>query len=287
MHAVVLAVSFLVASEPSPKVELLWPAGAPGARGRKDRDKPAVTVYLPPRDKANGTAVIICPGGAYQLWVDIQEGQEPAQWLNHLGITAFVLRYRIAPAYEHPMPMLDAQRAVRTVRARASEWGVDPNKIGIWGFSAGGHLASTVATHFDDGNPEAKDPIDRVSSRPDFAILCYPVISMRPPLVDRPSRVALLGEQPDDKLLDYLSTDKQVTSRTPPTFLFHTDADKGVSPENSVLFYLALRHAGVPAEMHIYGKGDHGAGMAAKDPVLSSWTTRLEDWLRGRQLLPK
>jgi acetyl esterase/lipase len=275
----------LLAAEP--KVELLWPKGAPGAVGTEDADRPTLTVYLPPPERANGTAVIVCPGGGYGHLAVGHEGKEPAEWLNRLGVAAFVLQYRLAPRYRHPAPLQDAQRAVRTVRARAREWHVDPNRIGIWGFSAGGHLASTAGTHFDAGRADDPDPIQRVSSRPDFLILCYPVITFTDPVMHKGSRNNLLGKEPDPKLIEELSNEKQVTAKTPPTFLFHTHEDSGVPPENSVLFYLALRRAGVPAELHIYEKGKHGVGLAPNDPVLSSWPDRLAAWLKGRGLLGK
>lgn len=267
------------------KVIELWPEGAPGAVGKEEADKPSLTVFLPPADKANGAAVVVCPGGGYGFLAVDHEGKQIAEWLNGLGVTAFMLKYRIAPRYHHPAPLQDAQRALRTVRARAKEWNVNPQRLGIWGFSAGGHLASTAGTHFDDGNADAPDAIDRVSCRPDFLILCYPVITLEPPHAHMGSRQNLLGKEPDPKLVESLCNHKQVTPRTPPTFLFHTNADDGVVPENSVLFYLALRKAKVPAELHIYEKGPHGVGLAAKDEVLSSWPDRLAAWLKSRGVL--
>jgi acetyl esterase/lipase len=263
----------------------LWPNGAPGAVGHDEADKPSLTMYMPSADKANGTAVVICPGGGYGFLAMDHEGRQVAEWFNKHGVTAFVLKYRIAPRYHHPAPLEDAQRALRLVRARAGEWKVDPHRIGIMGFSAGGHLASTAGTHFDSGKADAEDPIDRVSCRPDFMILCYPVISFTDPSTHVGSRNNLLGKKPDPNLVENLSNEKQVTAQTPPTFLFHTNEDKGVPAENSVLFYLALRRAGVPAELHIYEKGQHGVGLAPNIPVLSSWPERLEGWLRVRGLL--
>jgi acetyl esterase/lipase len=270
----------------APKVELLWPKGAPGAVGNEDADKPSLAIYQPSSDKANGTAVVVCPGGGYRGLAQDHEGKQPAEWLNSLGVTAFVLTYRISPRYHHPAPLQDAQRALRTVRARAKEWNVNPERIGIWGFSAGGHLASTAGTHFDDGDSKSDDSIEKVSCRPDFLILCYPVINFTDPAVmHRGSRDNLIGKEPDEKLIDELSNEKHVTANTPPTFLFHTNADDGVVPENSVLFYLALRKAKVPAELHIYEKGKHGVGLAPGDEVLSTWKDRLAAWLKGRSLL--
>ena len=208
------------------------------------------------------------------------EGRQIAEWLNARGVAAFVLRYRLGPRYHHPIELGDAQRALRFVRFHAADYGVANDKIGIWGFSAGGHLASTAGTHFDAGNANAADPIDRLSSRPDFMILAYPVISFTTPYTHRGSLRNLLGDNPDPKLVASLSNETQVTSQTPPAFLFHTSTDTGVPPENSVLFYLALRKAGVPAEMHIYERGEHGVGLAPSDPVLSTWPRRLEDWMK-------
>jgi acetyl esterase/lipase len=212
------------------------------------------------------------------------EGKQVAEWCNARGIAAFVLKYRLGPRYRHPAMMHDVQRAIRLVRSHAKEWRIDPQRIGVLGFSAGGHLASTAATHFDDGQANAADPIDQVSCRPDFAVLCYPVITLEPPFAHMGSRNNLLGKDADVKLVELLCNDRQVTAKTPPTFLFHTTEDTAVPPENSILFYQALRKHKVPAELHIYEKGRHGVGLAAKDPVLSSWPGRLEAWLVSRGL---
>jgi acetyl esterase/lipase len=269
---------------PAHKVELLWPGGAPGAVGTEDADKPNLTVYRPP-GRTVPTGVIVCPGGGYGFLAKDYEGSDIARWLNSLGVTAFVLQYRIAPRYHYPAPVEDAQRAIRFVRAHAADYGIRQDRIGIWGFSAGGHLASTTGTHFDAGSPHAADPIDRVGCRPDFMILAYPVISFTTPYTNRGSLRNLLGDHPDPKLVTSLSNETQVTAQTPPTFLFCTDADQTVPPENSVLFYLALRKAGVPAELHIYERGPHGVGLAPADAVLVTWTQRLKDWLDIRGLL--
>jgi acetyl esterase/lipase len=265
----------------------LWPEGAPGAKGEEPADTPTLNVYQPAADKANGTAVIVCPGGGYGHLALGHEGHDLGEFFKSLGVTAFVLKYRISPHYQHPAPLNDAQRAIRLVRSRANEWKLDPKRIGIMGFSAGGHLASTAGTHFDAGDPQAKDPIDRVSCRPDFLILCYPVISLNTEYAHVGSRNNLLGKDADATVVQSLSNETQVSDQTPPTFLFHTDADTGVRPENSVLFYLALKKHKIPAELHIYEQGRHGVGMAAKDPVLSTWSARLADWLKGRGLLRK
>jgi acetyl esterase/lipase len=256
----------------------LWTDAAPGAIGNEPADVPTITPYLPPRERATGAAVVVCPGGGYQHLAD-HEGGPVAEWLNSIGVAAFVLKYRIAPRYHHPAPMLDAGRALRAVRARAAEWGIDPHRIGILGFSAGGHLASTAATHFDAGRADSADPIERVSSRPDLVILIYPVITMREQ-THGGSRRNLIGEHPDPQLIAFMSNDEQVTKETPPAFLIHTVNDAVVPVENSLLFAAALRRAGVPYEMNLYERGPHGFGLAPNDAVLSSWAERCADWLR-------
>jgi acetyl esterase/lipase len=205
------------------------------------------------------------------------EGAEVAEWLNGLGISAFVLRYRVAPRYRYPAPMQDITRAIRLVRSRADEWKI--SRVGVLGFSAGGHLASYAMTHFDDGNEKAEDLIERAGSRPDFGVLVYPVVSMDPPYGHAGSRKNLLGksEAPEE-----LSTDKCVTEKTPPCFLVHTSGDTAVPVENSIAFYLALRKAKVPAELHVYEKGEHGYGLGKKDPVLSTWPERCAAWFKSR-----
>jgi len=262
-----------------PKTELLWPNGAPGALGNEDADRPALTIYLP-ETRVTRTAVVVCPGGGYGALAMDHEGRQIAEWLNARGVAAFVLKYRLGPRYHHPAPLQDVQRAIRTVRSRAAEFGIAADRIGVWGFSAGGHLASTAATHFDAGDASAPDAAGRSGCRPDFAILSYPVITFSDQYTHRGSRTNLLGSAPDPKLVELLSNEKQVTPQTPPTFLFHTSDDAGVPVENSVQFYLALRKAGVPAEMHIYEHGRHGVGLAPSDPVLASWSRRLEAWLK-------
>jgi acetyl esterase/lipase len=267
-----------------PKADPLWPGAAPGAQGTQDEDQPTLAPYVVPQGRGTGTAVIVCPGGAYSHLSMDREGDQVARWLNSIGVTAFVLKYRLGPKYHHPVELGDAQRAIRTVRYKAADLRVLPDRIGIMGFSAGGHLASTAGTHFDAGNASAADPIDRVSSRPDFLVLCYPVVTFGQ-FAHRGSVQALLGDNPDPKLVENLSNELQVTAQTPPTFLFHTTSDSTVPVENSVQFYMALRKAGVPAEMHIYERGPHGVGLAPTDAVLSTWMARLADWLRVRGLL--
>jgi acetyl esterase/lipase len=265
-----------------PEVLLLWPNGAPGTRSQGDADKPSLTLYPAPADKATGMAIVVCPGGGYGGLAMGHEGHDVARWLNSIGVSAFILKYRHAPQYQHPAPLQDAQRALRTVRARAAEWKINPKRIGIWGFSAGGHLASTAGTHFDDGKADAADPIERAGCRPDFLILAYPVITLKPPYAHMGSRNNLLGKNADPKLVEELSNDERVTPQTPPTFLMHTNADTGVVAENSVRFYLALRKNKVSAELHIFEKGPHGVGLAPQDRVLSIWPQLLASWLKAR-----
>jgi acetyl esterase/lipase len=268
-----------------PKTELLWPNGAPGALGTEDRDRPEITIFQPSNKHTDATAVLICPGGGYGALAMNHEGRQIANWLNSYGIVAVVLKYRLGPRYHHPTEMHDAQQAIRVIRSRATELGVAPDRIGAWGFSAGGHLVATIGTHFDSGMPGASDLIARQSSRPDFLILAYPVISFTTPYTHKGSLKNLLGANPDPALVQNLSNELQVTAQTPPTFLFHTNADTGVPAENSVLFYLALRKAGVPAELHVFEKGPHGVGLGNSDAALSGWPVALANWLRTRGLL--
>ena len=257
---------------------ILWPGGAPGALGSEPVDVPTLTPYLPPKERMSGAAIIVCPGGGYTHLAE-HEGAPVAEWLNSLGVTAFVLKYRLGPRYHHPAPMQDAARAIRIVRARAVEWGLDPQRIGILGFSAGGHLASTAGTHFDSGKTDALDPTERVSSRPNLMILIYPVITMREK-THAGSRTSLLGAAPTPELITLLSNDEQVTKETPPAFLVHTMTDTAVPVENSMLFAAALRKAGVPFEFHLYERGPHGFGLGKNDPILATWPDRCADWLR-------
>jgi acetyl esterase/lipase len=270
-----------------PPLEPLWPDGAPGAKGNAATDIPAVMVYLPAKDKANGAAIVICPGGGYGGLAIDHEGYQIANWLNDHGIAGIILKYRLGPKYHHPSQLHDAQRAIRYTRAHAKEWGIDPGRVGILGFSAGGHLASTAGTHFDRSQPDAKDAIDRLSCRPDFMVLMYPVITLTGPYAHGGSRNNLLGQKPDPQLVESLCNDKQVTADTPPTFLVHTSQDTGVPPENSVLFYLALSKHKVPAELHIYEKGKHGLGLGPRELPYASWSERCIAWMQSRNLLSK
>jgi acetyl esterase/lipase len=268
-----------------PQTIPLWQDRAPGALGTAAEDIPTLTIYMPPSTAGPMTAVIVAPGGGYRALSMNKEGRAPANYLNTLGIAAFVLKYRLGPKYHHPIELGDMHRAIRTLRARAGEWHLDPARIGVMGFSAGGHLASTASTQFDRGNPSADDPIDRAGSRPDFAILGYPVITLTEPWTHQGSKTSLLGDKPEAELARSLSTETRVTAETPPTFLFHTNADTAVPVENSVHYFLALRKAGVPAEMHIFKDGAHGAGMPMQDPALSEWPKVLANWLRASGFL--
>lgn len=287
----------------------LWVEKAPLAVGDSKFDKPQLTLYKP--QEPNGTAVVICPGGGYGVLATDHEGKQAAEFYAKLGVHAFVLQYRVAqkerPGPLGKAPLLDAQRAIRLVRAKAKEYGIDPKRVGVMGFSAGGHLASTAATHFDAGDANAKDPVDKESSRPDFAVLCYPVVTSDKGVTHAGSFVNLLGKEPKAEDLDFFSNEKHVTKDTPPTFLFHTDEDAGVLPENAVRFYLAMKKVEqderktnkafrMRAELHIYEKGKHGVGLGT-DPAwtgdgpnakyCAEWGDRLSAWLKAGGLLDK
>jgi acetyl esterase/lipase len=273
-------------SAAEPKTELLWPDGAPGAKGDEAKDKPTLIIYLP--DKPNGVGVVICPGGGYGGLAMDHEGHQIGRWLNENGIAGFICDYRHrGKGYGHPAPLQDAQRAIRTVRSRAKSFGVDPAKIGILGFSAGGHLCSTAVTHFDNGDARSPDPVMRVSSRPDFGILCYPVIAFSQPYTHKGSQKNLLGEDASPELVASLSNEKQVKDDTPPCFLWHTEEDKGVPPENSVVFYQALLAHKIPAELHIYEQGPHGLGLAKLRPGANAWPEACIVWLKVRGIAPQ
>ena len=263
----------------------LWENRAPGALGDADADRPTLTIFRAVARQGGMTSVIVAPGGGYVNLSMDKEGRQIASWFNAMGVTAFVLKYRLGPRYHHPVELGDAQRAIRLVRSRATQFGIAPDRIGMMGFSAGGHLAATAGTRFDDGNAGAPDEVDRASSRPDFLILAYPVISFDPAIAHAGSVRSLLGDNPAPALLQELSADLHVTAKTPPTFLFSTTADTTVPAENTIRFYLALRQAKVPAEMHIFENGPHGVGLDLGDPALSLWPTLLTNWLRGRALL--
>lgn len=283
----------LAGENKKPLVELLSQKGAPGSIGNKDSDKPDITVFLPASDKATGTGVIICPGGAYTHLEPTYEGSDVALWLNKLGVAAFVLKYRLTPGYHLPIPLYDALRAIRYVRFNKDKYRLKSGQIGILGFSAGGHVASTVATHFNEGSRNALDPIDAVSSRPDFAILGYPIITFLSPYAFEPCVRRQLGDNASEKARKEFSNELHVTATTPPAFLFHSGRDIGVPPENSIMFYTALRKMHIPAELHVYDQGAHGTGMAngvgkaVNMPLFATWTMLAENWLKGKGLLQR
>jgi len=245
---------------------------------------PTIEVRLPAKGNATGQAVVICPGGGYGVLAYDWEGTDFAGLFNAHGIAAIVVKYRLpedASNVEPPKtPLLDVSRALRLTRAHAAEWNIDPDRIGIMGFSAGGHLASTLGTHFDAGQADAADPVERLSSRPDFMVLVYPVISMDPAIAHGGSRRNLIGENPPAELVHYYSNELQVTAETPPTFLVHSSDDAAVPVQNSLRFYEALLEHGVPAEMHLYPYGGHGYSFALGRGRLEGWTRNLIDWLR-------
>lgn len=286
-------------SAPAPRqIETLplWPSKVPFAKGNDPKlDDPTVDIWLPDASKATGSAVVVCPGGGYAILAANHEGKQVAEWLNSIGVAAFVLKYRLGPRYHHPAMLTDAARAIRLVRSNASKWGVDPKRVAIMGFSAGGHLAATAGTHFDAGQGDAEDPVDRFSSRPDRLILVYPVISLAASFGHKGSLRNLLGENPNPELVRSLSNETQVTTGTPPTFLAHTNADTGVPAENSIMFALALRKAKVPVELHVFEKGPHGLGLGAGsvehrvpgEPSFAVWPQLCETWLKNQGFLDK
>jgi acetyl esterase/lipase len=270
------------AGAPPPAPTPIYDGAAPGALGTQGQDAPHLFEYRPPPGAAPAPAVIICPGGGYAGLAIDYEGFNEAAWFQAHGIAAFVLQYRLpAQGYRHPVPMHDGQRAIRWVRSRAADLHVDPRKIGIMGFSAGGHLAATLETHFDAGNPAATDPVDRVSCRPDFAVLAYAVITMKAGGTDIGSRTRLLGPNPDPALVENLSNETQVTAQTPPTILFHAQDDKIVPIRNSRDMYAALQKAGVPSELHEYPNGGHGFGYRIPEATPKGWfDVTLYGWLK-------
>ncbi len=249
---------------------LLWPDGAPHAAGTNAADQPALTIHLPARGRANGAAIIVNPGGGYRILASDHEGLQVARWLNSIGVAAFVLRYRLGTRYSTDVSLLDGQRAVRYVRQKADAFGLSPTRIGMLGFSAGGHLTVAVGTQFDSGNPNAADPIERMSCRPDFLVPIYAV-----------TNGVIRGRKADE----YTATDTRVDASTPPTFLVHTHEDSIVSAEQSLLFYRACLAAGVQAELHVFGYSDHGVGLSIGDPDTQHWTLLLQRWLRRTGML--
>jgi acetyl esterase/lipase len=264
----------------------LWPAAAPGALGDTTNDIPTLTPYLPDGTNGTGAAMVICPGGGYAHLAP-HEGNDYALWLNQHGITCFVLKYRLgSDGYHYPAEFQDVTRAVRWVRAHATDYKIDPNRIGIMGSSAGGHLAATLLTHFDSGDTNAADVVERQSSRPDLGILCYAVITMGK-FTHQGSRENLLGKDPSPDLVKLLSNELQVTTNTPPCFIWATDEDKTVPVENSLMFAEALRKNHVPFALHIFQKGGHGMGLADKPPFTHPhpWAGDCLFWLKAQGFL--
>ncbi len=288
MACVILAVTFVQATpaaSPSAVTMPLWPSVPPGSTASDEGDVPELILTRVESDSPTA-AIVILPGGGYGGHAMDHEGYQFAEWFHSLGVTSAICTYRLrgkgnqGKGYGHPIPMQDAQRAIQTLRARAAEWNIDPDRIGAIGFSAGGHLCSTISTHFADVDSSSEDPVAAVSSRPDFSILCYPVIAFDKPYTHKGSQRNLIGENPDRKLVELLSNERQVSEHTPPTFLFHTAEDKAVPPENSVQYFLACQKNGVPAELHVFPKGRHGLGLAKDQAGASQWPALCEDWLR-------
>ncbi len=267
----------------------LWDGPAPQSHGTTPDDIPTLTVFLPDGATKPTSAIVICPGGGYGGLAFQHEGTNEAAYFQAKGVAAFVLKYRLpVKGYRHPVPMLDAQRAIRLVRSHATDWKIDPAKVGIMGFSAGGHLASTVDTHFDAGDPKAADAVDKQSCRPDFAVLVYPVITFQVPGVTHEgSKKNLLGPNPDPSLVANLSNETQVTAQTPPTLLVHAEDDHGVPIENSRLMLAALQKAGVPSALQEYPHGGHGFGYGhTPDNSPAGWLDKAYDWLKAQEFLP-
>ena len=264
---------------PHGEIQYLWPDGAPGAVGNEEQDKPHLEIFSGFGPSPH-TAVIVCPGGGYTHLAYEKEGTRIAEWLNLRGITAFVLTYRLSPRYHYPEPILDGYRSVRWVRAHAGQYHIVADRIGMWGFSAGGHLVGMIGTHFDDGNPQAADPIDRVSDRPDFVISSYGALTTQSGIAKPGVLSSIVGDHPSPDLMNDLSPDLHVTAHTPPFFLFATTHDQSVPVLSTVSFYSALIRAGVPAEMHIFEQGPHGTALGQTYPELANWPDLLENWLR-------
>lgn len=275
----------------------LWPENIPNSRASPEKEvvedtdiiriskvqQPNIKVYLPSKKNATGQAMLICPGGGYHHLAYDWEGTDIAKFLNSKGIAGIVLKYRLPNSQSvkvsYEAPLQDAQRAIRIIRSRANTWNIDPHKIGVIGFSAGGHLAATLGTHFNNKNSFEEDTIDLLSARPNFMALVYPVITMKGEYAEQGSKTGLLGKNPDPKLINKFSNELQVKADTPPTFIVHATDDSGVPVENSLMFYKALKDKNIPAEIHIYPKGGHGFGLALGRGYLQSWTDRLYDWL--------
>jgi len=298
MRSWILAMLFLAANSALAQTSVIpvWPEGVPNARAQPGPERvdgerisnvsqPTLAVYPAALDRQSGTAVIICPGGGYQFLSNTREGQQYAQWLSSLGVTAFVLKYRLAD-HGHPAPLQDVLRAIRLVRSQAAKYGIAPDRIGVMGSSAGGHLAASASTLFNHPAGRAGGALDAVSARPDFAILMYPVITMEAPAVHAGSRDALLGAKPSAATVQLMSVEKQVSAATPPTLLIHSQDDGLVPADNSILYFQALTRAKVPAEMFIFEHGGHGMAMRTGNGTATNWTRRAEEWLRDRKLIP-
>jgi len=278
------------AEETKPQVIKLWPGKAPESKGDTPLDNPEITLYLPAADINTKAAILVCPGGGYRRLAMRHEGTQVAEWLNSIGVAAAVLKYRLPEnGYKHPHPLADAQRAIRILRSNAEKYNLDPAKIGVMGFSAGGHLASTVATLFKNPQNMLNDELDKLSPRPDFAVLVYPCIT----IVEKyryGGMPILLTDPKSQEQAKALSSELNVTPETPPTILFHSDADRGVKPLNSIAFYAALYNNKVPAELHIYDGGSHGWGMSGvgkgKNNGASNWTRDLQAWMTQRNIIP-
>lgn len=268
----------------------LWEGDAPGATGKEPKDIPTLTPYLPAADKTSGTAIVVCPGGGYGGLAG-HEGEGYAKWLADNGISAFVLKYRLGSAgYRHPVMLNDVSRAIRLVRSRAAEWKLDTKRVGVMGSSAGGHLASTAVTHFDAGKADSDDAVEKQSSRPDFGVLCYAVISMEDGVTHSGSKANLLGKDPDPKLVELLSNEKQVTKQTPPCFVWSTGDDKAVPVTNSLRFVTALQQNGIAYDFHVFQKGPHGIGLSeGRNGVPANdvhpWGKDLLYWMRQNEWL--
>ncbi|MGA2685771.1 MAG: alpha/beta hydrolase [Verrucomicrobiota bacterium] len=283
---VISGLSLILSHAEMKNAVLLWPNGAPGALGTNAPDVPTLTPYFPDPTNRTGAAMVICPGGGYAHLAP-HEGNDYALWLNQHGVTCFVLKYRLGlNGYHYPAEFEDVTRAMRLVRARAGEWKIDPHRIGIMGSSAGGHLASTLLTHFDSGNANSNDPIEQQSSRPDLGILCYAVITMGE-YTHQGSKQYLLGKHPSSKLVKLLSNELQVKTNTPPCFIWCTYEDQTVSMENSLMFAGALRKNHVPFDLHIYQKGGHGMGLADKPPFAHPhpWAGDCLFWLKAQNFV--
>jgi acetyl esterase/lipase len=266
----------------------LWPSGAPEVQGTPAADLPTLTVFLPQEGRGTGSAVIVAPGGAYLHLASNLEGRQVADWFTSQGVTAFVLKYRLGAKYLYPIPLEDAQRAVRLVRSLAAAYGFLPDRIGFVGFSAGGHLAAATGTLFDAGKPDSGDPLERLSSRPDFLVLGYPWLNAMQPSGHYITYCSVIKTIPPEtcKVDEQKYTPSlHVTSQTPTTFIYSTSDDRTVPISASVNFYNALIAAGVPAEMHIFRQGEHGSGMGAGVAALDQWPVLLAQWLRDQGLL--